>query len=362
MAVLEGGQIITKVLKQENVEYLFTLCGGTIESIYEGCLNDGIKIIDTRVDPSATMMADAYARVTGGVGVSGVTRGPGHAAMIYGLATAHMMGSPLYSISGNSDADQIDMGGSQEYNQTGLVKPITKWARLVAQTDRLPEYVGTGFRKALGGRPGPVHLNVPYDVLYDKIDDAEIDYPEPANSRVNGRVHGDPEQIDRALKLLAGAESPVIIAAGATHWQNAAGALLDFAEATGIPFFSTGGDVNAITRPHPLFLWRWRASRFGNASKELCNADVVLALGVKFDTNISYGKPPLFHQEAKFICVDIDAEEMGKNRPFDVGIIGDLQPVLTEMTNGVSRHDFHKPTDWVERLELVRQGISGTPR
>ena len=133
MAMLEGGQIITKVLKQENVEYLFTLCGGTIESIYEGCLNDGIKIIDTRVDPSATMMADAYARVTGGVGVSGVTRGPGHAAMIYGLATAHMMGSPLYSISGNSDADQIDMGGSQEYNQTGLVKPITKWTRLVAQ-------------------------------------------------------------------------------------------------------------------------------------------------------------------------------------------------------------------------------------
>ncbi|MYE88782.1 thiamine pyrophosphate-binding protein, partial [Candidatus Poribacteria bacterium] len=174
MAILEGGQIITKVLKQENVEYLFTLCGGTIESIYEGCLNDGIKIIDTRVDPSATMMADAYARVTGGVGVSGVTRGPGHAAMIYGLATAHMMGSPLYSISGNSDADQIDMGGSQEYNQTGLVKPITKWARLVAQTDRLPEYVGTGFRKALGGRPGPVHLNVPYDVLYVKIVDAEI--------------------------------------------------------------------------------------------------------------------------------------------------------------------------------------------
>ena len=311
MAVLEGGQIITKVLKQENVEYLFTLCGGTIESIYEGCLNDGIKIIDTRIDPSATMMADAYARVTGGVGVSGVTRGPGHAAMIYGLATAHMMGSPLYSISGNSDADQIDMGGSQEYNQTGLVKPITKWTRLVAQTDRLPEYVNTGFRKALGGRPGPIHLNVPYDVLYDKIDDAEVAYPEPANSRANGRVHGDPEQIDRALKLLAGAESPVIIAAGATHWQNAAGALLDFVEATGIPFFSRGADVNAITRPHPLF-FGMASTRFGNASKELRDADVVLALGVKFDTNISYGKPPLFHQDAKFICVDIDAEEMGK--------------------------------------------------
>ena len=94
------------------------------------------------------------------------------------------------------------MGGSQEYNQTGLVKPITKWTRLVAQTDRLPEYVGTGFRKALGGRPGPVHLNVPYDVLYDKIDDAEVAYPEPANSpceRENPRRSGaDRSRIEAA--------------------------------------------------------------------------------------------------------------------------------------------------------------------
>ena len=354
MAILEGGQIITKVLKQENVEYLFTLCGGTIESIYEGCLNDSIEIIDTRVDQSATMMADAYARVTGKVGVSGVTRGPGHANMIYGLATAYMMGSPLFSISGNSDADQLDMGGSQEYNQTGLVKPITKWTRLVMQTERLPEYVGTGFRKALGGRRGPVHLSVPYDILYDKIDDADLAYPEPTNSRTQARVHGDPEQIDCALKLLAKADNPVIVAGGAIHWQNAIDALLDFVETTGIPFFTRGSDVNAITRPHPLF-FGMATSRFANASKELRNADVILALEVKFDTNINYGKPPLFHRDAKFICVDIDPEEMGKNRPFEVGIIGNLQSVLTEMTNNVAKHDLRKPTDWIERLNLARQ-------
>ena len=150
--------------------------------------------------------------------------------------------------------------------------------------------------------------------------------PEPANSRANGRVHGDPEQIDRALKLLAGAESPVIIAAGGNALAERRGCTLRFCGGNGDTLFLKGGDVNAITRPHPLF-FGMASTRFGNASKELCNADVVLALGVKFDTNISYGKPPLFHEDAKFICVDIDAEEMGKNRPFDVGIIGDLQPV-----------------------------------
>ena len=174
MAILEGGQIIAKALKNEGVEYLFTLCGGTIESIYEGCLDENIQIIDTRVDQSATMMADAYARVTGKVGVSAVTRGPGHANMIYGLATAHMMGSPMFALSGNSDAAELDMGGSQEYNQIGMVKPITKWARLVHQTNRLPEYVATGFRKTLTGRPGPIHLSVPYDILYDKINNAKL--------------------------------------------------------------------------------------------------------------------------------------------------------------------------------------------
>ena len=354
MAILEGGQIIAKALKNEGVEYLFTLCGGTIESIYEGCLDENIQIIDTRVDQSATMMADAYARVTGKVGVSAVTRGPGHANMLYGLATAHMMGSPMFALSGNSDAAELDMGGSQEYNQIGMVKPITKWARLVHQTNRLPEYVATGFRKALTGRPGPIHLSVPYDILYDKIDNAKLAYPQPSTYRSMARVHGDPECIDQGLKLLAKAENPVIIAGGLIHWHNAANALLDFVEATGIPFFTRASDVNAITRPHPLYFGS-ATTRFASAAKELRNADVILALGVKFDQTINYGNPPLFHRDAKFINVDIDPEEIGKNRSFEVSIIGDMRSVLAEMTNGVTKHDFHKPTDWIGRLNGARE-------
>ena len=354
MAILEGGQVITKSLKKENVEYLFTLCGGTIESIYEGCLNDNIRIIDTRVDPSAVMMADAYARVTGKVGVSAVTRGPGHAAMIYGLATAYMMGSPVFVISGNSDADQLDMGASQEYNQVGMVKPITKWARLVTRTNRLPEYIGAGFRKALTGRPGPIHLSIPYDVLYDRIDDATFDYPVPTNYRAAASVYGDPEEIDRALRLLAQAARPVIIAGSAIHWRNAADALLAFAEATGIPLFTKDSEVNAINKPHPLYFGP-ATTRYASAAKELRSADVILAIGVKFDKIINYGEPPLFHRDAKFICVDIDPEEIGKNRSFEAGIIGDPQPVLAEMIDRANKHNLRRPVDWIERLNLARQ-------
>jgi acetolactate synthase-1/2/3 large subunit len=354
MAILEGGQILAKALKLEDVEYLFTLCGGTIESIYDGCLREDIKIIDVRVDQSATMMADAYARVTGRAGVSAVTRGPGHANMIYGLATAYMVGSPLFALSGNSDADQLDMGGSQEYNQIGLVKPITKWARLVMQTERLPEFVAGGFRKLWAGRPGPAHLSVPYDILYDKIEDANLSYPKATEYRSTARTCGAPELIDGALRLLSKARNPVVVAGGLVHWHSAAGALLDFVEATSIPFFSKESDVNAIDRAHPLFFGK-ATGRFASAAKELRNADVVLTLGVTFDKTIDYGGPPLFDKDATFINVDINVDEMGKNRPFEVGIVGDMKSVLTEMTNSADGHDFHKPSDWIERLNLARE-------
>ena len=353
MAILEGGQILAKALKLEGVEYLFTLCGGTIESIYDGCLSEGIEIVDVRVDQSATMMADAYARVTGEAAVSAVTRGPGHANMIYGLATAYMAGCPLFALSGNSDADQLDMGGSQEYDQIGLVEPITKWARLVMQTERLPEFVAGGFRRLWTGRPGPTHLSVPYDILYDKIDDANLDYPKPTEYRSSARIGGDPEQIDRALKLLSKANNPVIIAGGLIHWHGAADALMDFVEATSIPLFSKESDVNAINHAHPLYYGK-ATNRFAGAAKELRNADVVLTLGVTFDTLIGYGGPPLFDKEAAFINVDVTADDMGKNRSFEVGIVGDMNSVLTEMTNSVVKHDFRKPSGWIERLSFAR--------
>ncbi len=353
MAILEGGQVLAKALKLENVDYLFTLCGGTIESIYDGCLDEDIKIVDVRVDQSATMMADAYARLTGKVGVSAVTRGPGHANMIYGLATAHMMGSPVFAISGNSDADQLDMGGSQEFNQVGMVKPITKWARLVMQTARVPEFVAGGFRKAWAGRPGPVHLSVPYDILYDKIDEAELTFSPPSQYRSSARTCGDPDLIKQALELLSKANSPVIIAGGLVHWHKAANELMDFVDATGIPFFTKESDVNAINCPHPLFFGK-ATPKFANAGKELRHADVILALGVKFDTLLDYGRPPLFDKDVTIINVDLDVDEIGKNRSFEVGIVGDMSSVLTEMNRCVSGYEFKTSSDWIERLNAAR--------
>ena len=233
------------------------------------------------------------------------------------------MGIPMFALSGNSDADQLDMGGSQEYNQIGMVKPITKWARLVMQTERVPEFVAGGFRKAWAGRPGPVHLSVPYGILFDKIDDANLAYPKPSEYRFGARVCGDPDLINQGLKLLAKANSPAIIAGGLVHWHNAADALLDFVDATGIPFFTKDSDVGAINGAHPLFFGK-ATPEFANAAKELRDADVVLTLGVTFDTTINYGRPPLFDAYATFINVDVNADEMGKNRSFEVGIVGDI--------------------------------------
>lgn len=354
MAIVEGGKIVAASLKRENVKYLFTLCGGTIESIYEGCLDEGIRIIDVRIDQSATMMADAWARVTATTGVSAVTRGPGHANSLYGLATAYMIGSPLIAISGQSDISKIDMGASQEYNQVGTVKPLTKWSRLVYHTHRLPEYISSAFRMALSGRPGPVHLSIPYDVLYDKIDDEKLTIPSPSNYRPAMRIKPDPDLIQKGLRLLENAKRPVVIAGGGIHWSGAAKALTEFIEASQLPLFTKFYDVNSISKPHPLYFGK-ASQRFGGASKELCQADVVLTIGLKFDETIQFGNPPLFHPEAKFIVVDVEAEEMGRNRTFEVGIIADAQSALEEFISQLHKYNLAKREAWIGLLTAARE-------
>lgn len=354
MAMVEGGKLVAKALKGENVKYLFTLCGGTIESIYDGCLDAGIKIIDARVDQSATMMADAWARVTATAGVSAVTRGPGHANSLYGLATAYMAGSPVIAISGQSEISKIDMGASQEYDQVGTVRPITKWARLVHQTARIPEYIASAFRMALSGRPGPVHLSIPYDLLFDKIEDEKVNFLSPSNYRSTMSLKPDPDLIAKGLKLLASAKHPAVIAGSGVHWSKAEKALIEFIELAQLPLFTKFYDVNSISKPHPLYFGKATA-RFGGASKELPNADVILSLGVKFDETIQFGKAPLFHPEAKFITVDIDSEEIGDNRNFEVGIVADLRSALEEFSKQSDKYDFRKKGEWLELLSLAKE-------
>ncbi len=353
MSRIEGGHLVAQTLKAQGVEYLFTLCGGTIESIYDGCLDQGIRIVDVRIDHCATMMADAYARVSGKLGVSAVTRGPGHAASFYGLATAYMAGTPILAISGYSDLAKIDMDASQEYDLVATVRPVTKWAKLVLHTHRLPEYISAAARQAFSGRLGPVHLSLPYDVLYDTLEDRGLLVPPAATTTAQSAVLGDPDLIDEALQALSQAHHPVVITGSGARWPDCGDTLMEFLEATHLPLFAKSGDINVVTEPHPLFFGQ-ATGRFSGAATELRRADVVLSLGCRFDHHLNFGQPPLFSQDARFIVVGTDPASIGFNRPFSIGIVGEVGSVAKAMAAGARRYDFSLKREWVDDLEQTR--------
>jgi len=166
MANVSGGVLAARMLKAEGVECIFSLVGGHIYTLYDACLDEGIKIVDVRHEEAAAHMAEGWALVTGKPGVCVVTAGPGFTNMITGTANAAVASSPIICISGHSPLGEYDTGSLQDLNQIEIIKPLTKMARTVYQTERIPEYIAMAFRHSLAGRPGPVYLEIPQDVFF----------------------------------------------------------------------------------------------------------------------------------------------------------------------------------------------------
>ena len=245
MADLTGGELVARVLKQAGVGHVFTLCGGHILPIYDGCVKDGIGVIDVRHEQAAAHAADAYARLTRNVGVAIVTAGPGVTDAVTGVANAYAARSPLLLIGGAAPLGLRGLGALQEMEQVALLRPITKGAWSVAETRQIPEVLTTAIRVALSGRPGPVFVEIPVDLLLTSIEDRLA--PIPTDYVHRTPVAGDPPAIERMAALLAGASRPVVIAGSGVYWDDAAAQLATFAEAAGVPVFMNGAGRGCLS-------------------------------------------------------------------------------------------------------------------
>ncbi len=183
MSTLHGGQIVARALANEGVSFVFTLCGGHVMSIYDGCLDHGIRVIDVRHEQTAAHAADGWGRVTGEPGVAIVTAGPGLTDAVTGVATAQRAKSPMILIGGQAPRRFQDMGGLQDMNHVELMRPITKWSVAVPDTRRLGEYVATAFRIATTNVPGPVFLEMPLDLLFDSAEEQNCVFPTQYRTR-----------------------------------------------------------------------------------------------------------------------------------------------------------------------------------
>lgn len=274
-----------------------------------------MRIIDTRHEQAAAAMADAWTRVTGKPAVVVVTALPAVVAMVSGIKNAEF--SPVISIAGKTDLSRLDVGLSHEMDQIALMSPITKWAKTVYETKRIPEYVASCFRQALAGQPGPVFLDLPRDIVETTVEDDTGLYPR--GYRTDARTEGDPGLVKKALELLQGAERPLVVGGSGLWWAQAGRELREFLELTGLPFSlgqRKGKGRGILPEDHPLFVGPARAS-----SKR---ADVILALGI-------WPNSRLGGEKTKTVQVDVDQRAIGQNMPVDIGIVGDAGMVLRQM-------------------------------
>lgn len=351
MAQLHGGQIVARALANEGVQFVFTLCGGHIMSIYDGCIDQGIRVIDVRHEQTAAHAADGWGRVTGQPGVAIVTAGPGLTDAVTGVATAHRAKAPMVIIGGQAPRAFQDMGGLQDMNHVELMRPITKWAVAVPDSRRLGEYVSTAFRIATTNVPGPVFLEMPLDFLFDNVPEERCVFP--TKYRTEAGIAGDPEYIERAFEVLRNAERPVCLVGSQYWWSRRREAYLPFLETFGMPTFVNGMARGSIPPGHPYGMTLARKDA-------LRRADVVLIFGTPLDFRIGYGRSTHIAEDAKIVQVDLDGGEIGRNRAIEVGLIGDTCMVMEQLTQAARKSGFQRDlykswTDDIRRIDVEKR-------
>jgi len=343
MAEIHGGRVVAKALKVENVPYIFTLCGGHVMPIYDGCVDEGIRVIDVRHEQTAAHAADGWARVTGRPGVAVVTAGPGVTDAVTGVASAHRANVPMILIGGQGPRPFADMGSLQDMNHVELMRPITKWSVSVPEGRRLAEYVAMAFRIATSGLPGPVFLEMPIDQLFQSYDVDRIVFP--SKYRTEAGIAGDPRYIERAFELIRSAQKPVMLVGSQLRWSKRREAYLKFVDTFGMPVYVNGLGRGSLPPDHPYFFSQTRKDA-------LRQADVVLIFGTPLDFRLGYGRETHFNPAAKVIQVDLDGAEIGRNRPIEVGIVGDTGLVMEQLTElaEAERYDKTLFKPWVDEM------------
>ncbi|MEK6230126.1 MAG: thiamine pyrophosphate-binding protein [Actinomycetota bacterium] len=317
---MSGGHLVAKALKAEGIDVIFTLCGGHIIDIYDGCIDEGIKVVDVRHEQVAAHAADGYARVTGRPGCAVVTAGPGTTDAVTGVANAFRAESPMLLIGGQGALNQHRMGSLQDLPHVDIMRPITKFASSVLTTERVADMCSMAFREALGDAPGPAYLEIGRDILDAKVPLESAVIPQPGHYRASTKSTGDPNDIDRLADILVKAERPCVLLGSQVWTARGAEAATDFVRRLNIPAFMNGAARGTLPPGDPHHFHLTRRYAFNNA-------DVILIVGTPFDFRMGYGKR--LSQEATVVQIDMDYRTVGKNRDVSLGLVGDPGAILS---------------------------------
>ncbi len=281
--VISGGHLVAKGLKSEGVDTIFTLCGGHIIDIYDGCLDEGIRIIDVRHEQVAAHAADGYARQTGKLGCVVTTAGPGCTNAVTGIATAFRSESPVLHIGGQGALTQHKMGSLQDLPHVDMMAPITKFSASVSSTERVADMVSMAARECFAGAYGPSYLEIPRDVLDREVPVDKAVIPAAGRYRASTRSIGDPAGIEKLADLLVKAEKPAILYGSQVWMARGHEEAIALVRGLNIPAYMNGAARGLLAPGDPHYFNRTRRYAFDNA-------DVIVIVGTPFDFRMGYGK------------------------------------------------------------------------
>ena len=347
---MRGAQIVCKSLLREGCDVVFGIPGGAILPLYQTLPEfPDLRHILVRHEQGAAHAADGYARVTGKPGVAFATSGPGATNLVTGIAAAQMDSVPMVIVTGQVGRPSIGTDAFQETDITGITLPITKHNFLVMEAKDIARVIKEAFFIANSGRPGPVLVDIPRDVFME-----EVDYEEPLELDLPGykpTISGNNRQIKKASALIQSAKRPVILAGHGVIISRAYDELKELAERAQIPVITTLLGISCFPEDHVL--WTGWPGMHGMAYSSLAldEADLIVALGMRFDDRIT-GNAEKFSSKSKKIHVDIDPSEIGKIIPVDVPIVGDVKDVLVKL-NELVEPATH--SDWLKRIETLKK-------
>ena len=336
MATVNGAQLMARSLKQQGVDYMFGIVGFPVQGFAAEAQKEGITYVGMRNEQAASYAAHAAGYLTGRPQACLTVSGPGVIHAFAGLANAKQNCWPMILIGGASPVYQNGMGGFQEERQVELAAPYCKYAHAIEHVPRIPYYVNQAVRHSLYGRPGPVYLDFPDDIIRGECE--EEDAAEVARVPEPPRMMADPEAVEAALSALESAERPLVVVGKGMAWARAEDEVREFIERTQLPFLNSPMGKGTMPDDDPLSVGAAR-------STALREADLVLLLGARLNWIMHFGLPPRFHKDVRVIQLDIEPTEIGTNVPAEVALVGDGKAVVGQLNQALGNRQWFYPSD-----------------
>ena len=348
MAEIDGARLVARCLKQQGVDELFGVVGIPVTGIAAAAASEGIRYIGTRHEQAAGYAAQAISYLKGRVGACLVVSGPGMTNAISALGNAWSNCWPMLLIGGSSNQALNHMGDFQAAPQVDLAKPFCKWVGQAERIELIPRYIATAVRHSISGRPGPVYLDLPGDVIASSLDEDDLAYPPRVEAPPAPQV--DPAAVKAAVAALKSARQPLAIIGKGAAWAGAEEQVRRFIEETQMPFLPSPMGKGVVPDGHPLSV---AAAR----TYALQNADLVFTIGARLNWIMHFGLPPRFREDLRVVQLDIAAEEIGSSVPAEAALVGDAKVVMAQLVAELEENPWQIPANdpWRQALDKERK-------